>query len=139
MVAPKCLLDAAKVGIKHPWRSLGVGFVVVVCSIAAAIVLLFTVIGIPISAIIIGILAISMYAAKVYAGTLLGSALIRPKKMTKVKLFGITALGVFIFMVIDIVPVLGWIVSLLILFIAFGALWTHKKALFDKLNLQKLS
>lgn len=137
-LAPACLIHGSKIAMQHPWRSLGLGLVIAICAVAATIILLITVIGMPIAGLVVAILAISMFVAKVFAGTFIGSLLIRPKKMTKMKLFGITALGLFILLVIDIVPFIGWLASVVVLFIAFGALWTHKKELYDKLGLQKL-
>ncbi len=137
-LSPACLMRGSKIATEHPWRSLGLGFVIAICAVAATIILMMTMIGIPIAAMVVAILVISMYVAKVFAGTFIGSLLIKPKKMTKWKLFGITALGLFILLVIDIVPFIGWLASVVVLFIAFGALWTHKKELYDKLGLQKL-
>ncbi|MFC1655852.1 hypothetical protein ACFL3C_03220 [Patescibacteria group bacterium] len=135
---PACLMQGSKIAMEHPWRSLGLGFVIAICAVAATIILLISVIGVPIAGIVVVILAITMYVAKVFAGTFIGRLLIKPKKMTKWKLFGITALGIFILLVIDIVPFIGWLASVVVLFIAFGALWTHKKELYDKLGLQKV-
>ncbi len=79
-----------------------------------------------------------MCLAKIYASVFIGRLLVNPKKMTKGKLFGITALGLFIIEVVGLVPFVGGLLVLLTVILGFGALWTYKKALYDKLNLQKL-
>lgn len=135
---PACLIRGSKIAMEHPWRSLGLGLVIAICAVAATVILLISMIGAPIAGMIVAILIITMYVAKVFAGTFIGGLLIKPKKMTKWKLFGITALGLFILLIIDIVPFIGWLASVVVVFIAFGALWTHKKELYDKLGLQKI-
>lgn len=138
LIAPAGLTGATKICIDKPWRSLGLGFVVLICSIAAMIVLSITVIGLPLAFILLALLMITLYVAKVYASLFIGNLLIKPKKMTKAKLFGLTALGAFILAIVDIVPFIGWLVSFVILMIAFGAFWTYKKHLYDKVEMQKL-
>lgn len=138
LIAPACLTSTTKTGLKKPWKSLGLGFVVLICSIAAMIVLSITVLGLPLAFILLGILIITLYVARVYAALLIGNLLIRPKKMTKLKLFGLIALGAFIISIISIVPFVGWLISFVIHMIAFGAFWMHKKELYDKVDMQKL-
>lgn len=139
LLEPATMVRTADVCLKHPWKSLGLGFVIAICSIAAMIVLSVTVIGLALAGIMLGIFLITIYIAKVYAAVFIGRLILRPKKMTKGKLFGITALGGFIILVIGIVPFVGWLVSFLIIMTAFGAFWIHKKEMFDKLDVQKLS
>lgn len=138
MLAPAALIGTADVARAHPWRSLGLGFVISLCSIAAIIVLSITVLGLPLAGILLAIFIITMCLAKVYAGVFIGRLLLNPKNMTKSKLFGIVALGIFIIDVVSLVPFVGGLIALLTIILGFGALWTHKKALYDKLNLQKI-
>jgi len=138
LLIPAGILGINKITKTHPWKSLGLGFVISVCTIAAMIILAITIIGLPLAGILLGALIISWCIAKVYAAAFIGSLLIKPKKMTKMKLFGITALGGFILMVIGIVPFIGWLIVLLAVMMAFGALVWYKKDLYHKLDLQKL-
>lgn len=137
LLVPAGLTRVTKTCIDRPWKSLGIGFVVLICSIAAMIILSITVLGIPLALILLALLMITLYVAKVYASLFIGNLIIRPKKMTKPKLFGLIALGAFILTVIDIVPFIGWLVSFAILMIAFGAFWTYKKQIYDDTNMQK--
>jgi cytoskeletal protein CcmA (bactofilin family) len=134
---PATLLATTKVCKEHTWRSLGLGFVLWICAIAASIILSITVVGIPLAFILLGLLGITWAFAKVYAAMFIGNLLLKPKKMSKGKLFGIVALGGFIIMVVGMIPVLGWLVCFLVTMIAFGSLWTYKKEIYQKLNLQK--
>lgn len=138
MLAPSVLTGASSIAKQHPWRSLGLGFVIALCSIASFVVLSITVIGLPLAGILLAIFIITMCLAKIYAGVFIGNLLINPKKMNKLKLFGIAALGIFIIEVVGLVPYVGGLIALLTVILGFGALWTHKKELYDKLNLQKI-
>jgi len=122
----------------HPWRSLGLGLIIGIIGIAAAVVSAITLIGIPVALLLVGILMISFYVAKIYASAWIGCYIIKPKKMTKFKLFGITVLGGFIITVIGFVPIVGWVVSFLIVVGGFGALWTYARDTHNKLGLGKL-
>jgi hypothetical protein len=137
-LVPKALLDASAISKKYPWRSLGLGFVITICSIAAMIVLAITVIGLPIAGILLAVFLITWYVAKVYAAMFIGSLLLKPKKYTKGILFGMVALGGFIMVVISLVPIIGWLLVFLITMLSFGSIWTYKKQLYDKNDFQKL-
>lgn len=138
LIVPVGVFGVNKLAKAHPWKSLGVGFVVAICSIAASIILLVTVIGMPLAGILLGILMISWCVAKVYAAGLIGNLLINPKKLTKMKLFGVIALGGFVLAVIDIVPFIGGLAVFLAVLLSFGALVMYKKDLYEKLNLRKI-
>ncbi|MBA4336995.1 hypothetical protein C0416_04470 [bacterium] len=138
MLAPATLIGTAEIAKSHPWKSLGLGLVIALCSIASVIVLSITIIGLPLAGMLLAVLCITMCLAKIYAGVFIGKMLINPKKITKAKLFGIAALGIFIIEIVGLVPFVGWIVAFLTVVIGFGALWTHKKDLYNKLNLQKI-
>lgn len=138
MIAPSALVKTADIAQAHPWRSLGLGIVIALCSIAAFVVLGITVIALPFASIILALFVITMCLAKVYAGVFIARLLINPKNMTKAKLFGIAALGILIIEIVGLVPFVGGIIALLTVFIGFGSLWTYKKQLYDSLNLNKL-
>lgn len=136
-LVPKALLDVSKVSKKYPWRGLGLGFVIAICSIAAIVVSAITVIGLPIAGILLGVFLITWYVAKVYAAMFIGYLLLKPKKLTKGKLFGMIALGGFILVIVGLVPIIGWILVFLTTMLSFGTIWTYKKQLYDELHFQK--
>ncbi|MBN1494297.1 hypothetical protein JW911_01015 [Candidatus Peregrinibacteria bacterium] len=138
LLVPAAFVSINKTLKAHFWKSLGLGFVISICSVAAAIIIAITVIGLPLAGILLGILLIMWCVAKVYTAAFIGSLLIKPKKTTKLKLFGITALGGFILLVVGLVPFIGWLLVKLVVMAAFGALVWYKKGLYDKLNMQKL-
>jgi len=137
-LAPRALLDASKVSKEKPWRSLGLGFVIAICSIAAMIVLAVTIVGAPLAGILLGIFLISWYVASVFAAMFIGYLLLKPKKYTNWNLLGMIALGGFILIVIGLVPIVGWLLCFLVTMLSFGAIWTYKKQLYDKEELRKI-
>jgi hypothetical protein len=137
-LAPVLLIETTKISKAHPWRSLGIGLIVAICGFAATIILMITVIGFSLAVILGTALSIALYLSKLYAAMLVGNLLVHPKKMTRIKLFGIIALGGFIITVIGIVPYIGWIATLGAALVSFGAMCTYKKVLYDKLELNKI-
>jgi len=137
-LTPSLLIETTKISKAHPWRSLGIGLIVAICSFATTIILMITVVGFSLAMILITSLSIALYLSKLYAAMLIGNLLIHPKKMTRMKLFGIIALGGFVITVIGIVPYIGWIATLGAALISFGAMCTYEKVLYDKLELNKI-
>ncbi|MCD6109548.1 hypothetical protein J7J83_02210 [bacterium] len=138
MLFPKTLIKTADIAKSNPWRSMGLGLVIALSTIASVIVLGVTLIGLPLAGILLAVFLVTIYLAKIYAGIFIGRLLINPKKMTKGKLFGIGALGIFIIEIVSLVPLVGGLIAILTVFIGFGALWTYKKSLYKELNLQKI-
>lgn len=138
MLAPTTLNETAETAKAHPWRSLGLGLVIALCAIAGSIVLGITLIGLPLAGIVIALFIITMCLAKIYAGVFIGKLLVNPKKLTKLKVFALAALGIFIIDIVSLVPIVGKPVAFLTVTMGFGALWTYAKHLYDKLNLKKL-
>ena len=88
-LAPVLLIEPIKIAKEHPWRSLGIGLVVTICSFATTIILAITVIGFSAAMILGTTLAIALYLSKLYAAMLVGNLLIKPKQINRIKLFGI--------------------------------------------------
>jgi len=138
MLFPATLIPVANIQKKHPWRSMGLGLIITLCTIASIIILGITLIGLPLAGILLAVFLVTMYLAKIYVGFFIGRLLISPKKITKGKLFGVTALGMLLVEIIALVPFVGILIVGLATFIGFGALWTYKKSIYKKLNLQDI-
>ncbi|MBU1445842.1 hypothetical protein KKD70_01100, partial [Patescibacteria group bacterium] len=137
-LAPSLLIETTKISREHPWKSLGIGMIVIICGFAATIILAITIVGFSLAMILGTTLSIALYLSKLYAAMLVGNLLIKPKKMNRPKLFGIIALGGFVITVIGIIPYIGWIATLGAAIVSFGAMCTYEKVLYDKLGLNKL-
>ncbi|MDD3927249.1 MAG: hypothetical protein PHT33_11395, partial [bacterium] len=105
------------------WRSLGIGFLVLVVTPIAAIILLMTVIGIPLGLILLAGWMITLYLAKVFAAIFLGWLvlyLLRNRRATS--LIWALLLGAFLYELIQLIPIVGWIFLFGLFLASLGAL-----------------
>lgn len=124
-------VKAAKESVfKDFLKNLGLGFVFVICIPIALIILLFTVIGIPISIIVLFAYLVLFYIAKIFVGYALGE-----KVLKLLKTNGVPApvwsllVGLIILYILFLIPYIHWIVYLLALFVGFGCVFQAKKYL----------
>ncbi|MBN1595125.1 hypothetical protein JW933_04280, partial [candidate division FCPU426 bacterium] len=108
------------------WPSLGWGALTLLGLLIIMLVLLVSVLGIPL-AVILGILAVvAASAAFISAGYMLGILIIKPQNNAKGKSLGAFGLGFTLLALLTLIPILGPVISILILFTGFGALWLAK-------------
>ncbi len=111
-------------------KNLGLGFVFVICVPVAAIILLFTVIGIPVSIIVLFVYLVLFYIAKIFFGFALGERVLMLFKTngTPAPVWSLI-IGLLILYILFLVPYIHWIVYLLVLFVGFGSVFQIKKYL----------
>ena len=103
-------------------KSLGLGFVFMVCIPIAILILLVTLIGIPLAVISIFGYLVLFYLAKVFVGMAVGEKLILAlKKQGGASWVWSLLLGLIILTILTNLPYLGWIFYVVILFAGFGA------------------
>jgi len=117
----------AETALSGFWKEAGRGFLVLVATPIAAILLLVTVIGIP-----LGILAFLSYGtvllfAKMLSGVVAGSLIFKLfKKSDSYEVSWISTIaGILILSLVGWIPVVGWIVTFLFCLAAIGALVKH--------------
>ncbi|HCI03765.1 MAG: hypothetical protein QF755_05370 [Candidatus Peribacteraceae bacterium] len=118
--------DCSMKAIKAPGRSALIGLLYFVVTPVIGVLFLITVIGIPISLFIFMMYGFMIFFAKPLTAIVLAkSTEIRygkKKKWSKTKIF-FASVGYFIALkVIGIIPVIGWILVMIGVFIAFGAM-----------------
>lgn len=90
-----------------------------------AFLLLLTIIGIPICVILILIYCLALYLSTVFVAYLIGykvwNKTHKEKKDTNMMLYG--AIGLVIILVLELIPVVGSIVSILVLFGGLGVIF----------------
>ncbi|MFA6391997.1 MAG: polymer-forming cytoskeletal protein [Patescibacteria group bacterium] len=116
----------------EPLKSFGWGIVLVITVPIACFILLFTVIGIPLSIIVMVIYMILLYVSKIFVGLFIGRwALLNIKgKKKKDKSFSLLLamiIGVTFVYVITSIPIIGWFINILTAIWAFGAIIETKK------------
>lgn len=137
LYVPTLLEKSAKTGMASPSRSFVVGLVYVIASVVVASLLMPTVVGIPISVILMAALCMAMILGKIFAAAwIAGYFYDFKKKLKKGKLFGVMALVLFGYFIVSMIPMVGWFARAIICMIGIGVLvqtkWEHLKFLRSK-------
>lgn len=129
-LVPKLLLNIHDQMLKKPWPSIGWGVIFLLLTPIISFLLMLTVIGLPLGLILIPIYLITLYFAKVFAGFTLGLWLMN--KMSKDKKYKGSlvlplVLGLLIFIILTGIPVIGFIIKVILVLWALGALFSVKR------------
>lgn len=103
------------------WKHLGLGFLVLTSGAAFSVVAAITVVGIPLSLITAAALATGLYVTPIVVGLFLGNIIMRHKPRSNVKMYGIMALGMFVYTLVCMIPLLGAVISSVLLLAGFGS------------------
>ncbi len=106
--------------------SLLAGFVLMVVVPVAALLVAFTVVGIPLSVIAMLLYLATLYAGQIFTATWLGDRIlhgVRRAPGATLSPYAALILGVIILVVLVAVPFVGWLIRLVALAVGFGALW----------------
>lgn len=106
------------------WKSLGIGFLIVIGMVPGLIVMLLTVIGIPVAGLSILLLILYSCLAKIVVGNAVGS-LIAAKFNWKMSTFWSFAMGLLVVYLLKMIPVAGCFVSMAVSWIGLGAIALH--------------
>jgi len=114
---------------RHPWASLGWGTVLLIVTPIAAIIVGFTIIGIPLGLISLIFYGIAIYITQIIIGLFIGKWIIGSfgKVETKANMIGTLALGLVIFRLARMVPYLGFFIGLAAVLFGLGALLVLQK------------
>jgi cytoskeletal protein CcmA (bactofilin family) len=109
-------------------KSLGWGFVFMVCIPIAIIILIVTILGIPIAIISLFAYAVLLYIAKIPVATALGEKIIKALgKEGEPSLIPSMLLGLIVLTILLNIPYLEWLIYFIVLFTGFGAILTSQK------------
>jgi cytoskeletal protein CcmA (bactofilin family) len=104
-------------------KSLGWGFVFMVCIPIAIVILIITIIGIPVALISSFAYAILIYIAKLPVATALGEKIIKAfGKEGEPSLIGSMLLGLVVLTILLNIPYLEWLIYFVVIFTGFGAI-----------------
>jgi cytoskeletal protein CcmA (bactofilin family) len=121
---------AVSSAIRHkPWLSLGWGALIFCAVPIAALIMLITVIGIPLSLITLVIYVIAIYLTQIVVGLFIGRWILGrfSKVESRGMLIGSLALGFFILTVLKLIPIVGVIVWFATVFFGLGAMLLSNK------------
>lgn len=118
---PELLQEISDEMQENFWRRLGTGFIAILVIPVLAIISIFTIIGFPIAVILMFGLFINFFLAQIGAGLFLGNIMFRKPSLSKWKIFGRLSIGLFVYLLVSLIPIFGSIFSLFLALIAFGS------------------
>lgn len=124
---PKTFTDSAKLVTDSFAKSLGVGFLISIAAIPVLIVLLITGVGSALAGVLLLLLLLNCYLSKIVVGLALGN-LTSQKTGWKMSVYGVLALGLVLVYLLKMVPMFGFLVTLVIVWTGLGALTLHYKS-----------
>jgi len=104
------------------WRSLGLGFAVLVAAPIAMIIVAITLIGLPIALIALALYLLGLYAAKIIVGAYLGRTLLKTSSTSMRDSLLALLLGLIILLALFQIPYLGKAIHAAVFCFGLGAL-----------------
>jgi cytoskeletal protein CcmA (bactofilin family) len=111
---------------KSPWQTLGWGALILIATPIAAVIVMITVIGLPLGIISLLLWGILLYLSQIPVALLLGRLIIRQNRELDSTgiMIGALALGLLVLFALQLIPIIGWIVGLLVMIFGLGTLIT---------------
>ncbi|MGB2696748.1 MAG: polymer-forming cytoskeletal protein [Candidatus Zixiibacteriota bacterium] len=111
-------------------KSLGLGFILMICIPIAIIVLLATVIGIPLALITLFVYLVLFYISKIFVGIAVGNKILTGFAKDKEAPLGWSLiLGLILLTILTNIPYVGILIYIIIVFTGFGAAILARKVL----------
>jgi hypothetical protein len=110
--------------------SMGWGLIVLILTPIVVFILLITIIGIPLSLMLLAFWILMMYPAKILAAIAIGRKLAALKFMPlnfHHSLIAATVIGVVICWFVFSIPIIGWILCFLAFIWGMGGIWRYAK------------
>lgn len=126
LIAKKKVALMQKAIQKSPWQTLGWGALILIATPIAAIIVMITVIGLPLGIISLVLWGIALYLSQIPVALLLGRLIIwqnRELDSTGMMIGGL-ALGLLVIFILQLIPVVGWIIGLLVIVFGLGTFIT---------------
>ncbi len=139
LFAPRALISAAEMTKKAVLKSFGIGLLIVIAAVIGGLLLTVTIIGIPLALMVFAGLLVLFYVSQVFVAAWIGGYFFNYKKHTsKLKLFGILILTMFIYHLIGVIPYVGWALNLVLFLLGVGSIVMVKMDLMKFLRAKKM-
>lgn len=125
LLLPKAAERVAEEVETQPLVALLIGFALVVGLPVALVFLMITVVGIPLALSLLGLYLVTWHVGWLVAGLALGDAVLRRRVTFKslfARLMAALAFGVPVLMIIQLIPIFGWLVGFLAVCVGFGGI-----------------
>lgn len=122
-VFPKVATGALELLDGELWKSLGIGFLALILLPPAALILIFTLVGLPLGLIGFATYFVYIYLSQIVFGIFLGEKILKglTKKET-VSFYGAAFVGLIILAFLGLIPILGWLIKFVVILFGLGAL-----------------
>ena len=130
----KLMEYGADMALKGFWRLFGIGFLILIVTPIGALLLMFTVIGIPLALIVLAIYFVALCIAKVMFAYILMKLLFKWSKAKKEwHPVWMVLVGLLIFVLIRMIPIVGWVFGFIGLCVGLGSIFEMKKKVLKSL------
>jgi len=134
------LIYSALRGYEKNFGSLGIGFLAVFVAPIAILIIMITGIGLPLSFAFLLAWFLLLFLGKVVGVFAVGLRLVSAdNKSSFLRIYGAFALGAFIYTILGLIPVAGWILRLLLCIFGVGALVLYGMDLSKTMKKKKLA
>ncbi len=132
--------QASAQAVSSGWRSLGLGFAVLVGVPVAIILIAITLVGLPASLMLLMFYLVAIYLSKIWVGALLGRMILKPTTATKGDWLLGLLVGLFILTIVGFIPYLGGLVRFGVVCLGLGAFaWQLYRVLRPEITAETVS
>jgi len=111
-------------------KSLGLGFILMICIPIGVVILLITLIGIPVAIITLFAYFVLFYISKIFVGIAVGKKVLTGFAKDKDASLGWSLiLGIILLTILTNIPYVGWLIYFIVVFTGFGAAILARKVL----------
>lgn len=129
---PQLAKQLVSLGLKQPGAAIGWGLLFLTVIPLLACLFIITLIGIPLGMVTILIYVISLLLAKLLVSLSLGSRLLKDVRFQKPYLS--LALGLVIMVILQLIPIFGWLAYFILILFGLGTLTLQEKTLLTRLK-----
>ena len=133
-IAPRQTTAISKLIGEQPWRSMGLGFLALALTPIAIVVLVISVIGVPLAAILGVIYILWISLSSLFTGLFIGQKVFTLANL-KENAYAMLAVGLLLLQLVLALPVVGGFVRLLSVLAAVGAIITLKREALRRLEI----
>lgn len=113
---------------KTPGKTIGWGAIIMLITPILSAILIFTLIGIPLSVIMFGLWLLAIYLSKIITGIFIGRNILEKTiKHKSDSLIWAMIIGIIVGWLIFSLPIIGWMLTLVAIWWGLGGLWLYLK------------
>lgn len=139
LIAPIFMINTTQMAKTTFWRSLGIGALTVIALIAAILIAFVSGVGFFIGILLSAVSIILFLISQVFVGMIIGSFVIKTdKKSSRWKLFASYLIGLLLYTLLVLIPIVGWVVALILYLTAVGTFFQAKLDIWSALQKRKV-